>query len=63
MGANSAPRRQNCRGWEKVPLQDWETLSPLLPFSHKDEAESHHPLWIRRQVVWEQKMGPESKVR
>lgn len=43
MGANSAPRRQNCRGWEKMPLQAWETLSPLLPFSHKDEAESHHP--------------------
>lgn len=31
MGANSAPRRQNCGGWEKTPLQDWKTLSPLLP--------------------------------
>lgn len=62
MGANSAPRRQNCRGWEKTSLQDWESLSPLLSFPHKDKAESHHPLWVRGQVVWE-KMGPESKVR
>lgn len=56
MGASSAPRRQNCKGWERMPLQDRETRSPLLPFSHKDGIESCHRLQIRRQVVWEQKM-------
>lgn len=46
MGASSAPRRQNCRGWVKMPFQGWETLPPRLtcPIRMDPGAESHHTL-------------------
>ena len=65
MGASSAPRRQNCRGWKRRPFQGCEMLLTGFPPQQgwtQEQRAITPPLWIRRQVVWEQEMGLEPKV-
>lgn len=64
MGASSAPRRQNCRGWEKRPLQgcgDALTGFPQQGWTQEQRAINPTPVDQQISSVGTGEMGLETQ--